>query len=285
MSRWLICVLAGAIVTASPSQLRLSAQTAPDGARRTSLEQTYWRVIELGGKPVPPQDAARDAHMTLEGRRLSGSDGCNRITGAYTVSGGDVTFGQIAATQMACASSSDIEQPFRDALANASRLTVSAGRLTLFNASGAKLAVFEAAAAPAAPKAAAASPVRPGPAAASPLTGTGWQLVKFNGADGKAVVPDVGGKYAIEFGNNGQFRARVDCNRGTGTWRSSGPNQLEFGPLGLTRSRCPAGSMHDQLVQDWPKIRTYAIRSGHLFVALMTDGSTYEFEPIAAARP
>jgi heat shock protein HslJ len=285
MLRWLSCVLAGVFVTVLPLSTPVFAQAAADGARRTSLEQTYWRVIELGGKPVPAEDAARDAHLTLEGRRLSGSDGCNRITGSYTVSGGDVTFGQIAATQMACASSSAIEKPFRDALANASRLTVSGGRLTLFNASGAKLAVFEAAAAPAAAKAAAAPATRPGPAVASPLTGTGWQLVKFNGADGKAVVPDVGGKYAIEFGNNGQFRARVDCNRGTGTWRSLGPNQLEFGPLGLTSSRCPPGSMHEQFVQDWPKIRTYAIRNGHLFVALMTDGSTYEFEPIASAKP
>ena len=284
MPRWLTGVLAVIVVGVAASH-RASAQ-APDGARRTSLEQTYWKVIELAGKPVPAQDAARDAHIILEGRRFSGSDGCNRISGGYTVSGGDVTFGAIATTQMACASSSAIERPFRDALANASRLTVSAGRLTLMSASGARLAVFEAGAPPEPPKAAAATPpARPPAGNNSPLTGTGWQLVKFSGADGKAVLPDVGAKYAIEFGNNGQFRARVDCNRGTGTWRSSGPNQVEFGPLGLTRARCPVGSMHDQIVQDWPKIRTYAIRNGHLFLALMTDGSTYEFEPIAAAKP
>ena len=284
MPRWLTGVFA-AIVIAVPLRQQASAQTQ-DGARRTPLEQTYWRVVELAGKPVSAQDAARDAHIILEGRRFSGSDGCNRITGGYTVSGGDVTFGAVAATQMTCASASVIERPFRDALANASRLTVSAGRLTLMSASGARLAVFEAAAPPAPPKAEATTPAaRPPASNNSPLTGTGWQLVKFNGADGKAVLPDVGGKYAIEFGNNGQFRARVDCNRGQGTWRSSAANQVEFGPLGLTTARCPVGSMHDQMVQNWPKIRTYAIRNGHLFLALMTDGSTYEFEPIPAAKP
>jgi hypothetical protein len=28
------------------------------------------------------------------------------------------------------------------------------------------------------------------------------------------------------------------CNRGRGTWKSAGPNQLQFGPLALTRAMC-----------------------------------------------
>lgn len=42
--------------------------------------------------------------------------------------------------------------------------------------------------------------------------------------------------------------ARIDSNRGRGTWKSTGPRQIEFGPLALTRARCAPGSLHDQIV-------------------------------------
>jgi len=260
---------------------------AQSEVRRTTLEQTYWKAIELGGKAVTAPDASREASIVLQDRRVTGSDGCNRITGSYTVSGGDVTFGQIAETRMACATSAGTERAFRDALAAATRLTVASGRLTLFNASGAKVAVFEAGAPPSPPKAAAPPPA-PKPVASSPLNGTGWQLVKFQGGDGRTIAPDVKGMYAFELATGGRLRARVDCNRGTGTWTSSGPSQVQFGPLALTTARCPPGSMHDQIVKDFPRIRSYVIRYGHLFLSLMADGGTYEFEPltpVAESKP
>ncbi|MCA1558983.1 MAG: META domain-containing protein [Acidobacteria bacterium] len=108
---------------------------------------------------------------------------------------------------------------------------------------------------------------------------TSWQLVKFQGSDDTALTPDDGAKYTIEFGAGGRLTARVDCNRGRGTWKSSGSNQLQFGPLALTRAKCPAGSMHDQFVKQWGHIRSYIIKDGHLFLSLMADGGIYEFEP------
>jgi para-nitrobenzyl esterase len=73
--------------------------------------------------------------------------------------------------------------------------------------------------------------------------------------------------------------ARVDCNRGRGTWESSGAGQLTLGPLALTRAMCPSGSLHDQIVRQWSYIRSYVLKDGHLFLALMADGGIYEFEP------
>ena len=32
---------------------------------------------------------------------------------------------------------------------------------------------------------------------------------------------------------------------------------LEFGPLALTRAMCPVGSLHDELVRQWPYVRSY----------------------------
>jgi para-nitrobenzyl esterase len=116
------------------------------------------------------------------------------------------------------------------------------------------------------------------------LAGTLWQLVNFQGSDGTTLRPDDGSKYTIEFAADGQLAARVDCNRGRATWQSAG-SQLQFGPLALTRALCPAGSLHDQIVKQWSYIRSYVIRNGHLFLALMADGGIYEFEPASAARP
>ena len=42
---------------------------------------------------------------------------------------------------------------------------------------------------------------------------------------------------------------------------------------------CPPGSLHDQIVKQWPYVRSYVMRDGHLFMSLMADGGIYELEP------
>jgi para-nitrobenzyl esterase len=79
--------------------------------------------------------------------------------------------------------------------------------------------------------------------------------------------------------DDGSLIARIDCNRGRGSWKSSGPSQVAFGPLALTRAKCPPGSLHDQLIKQWPYVRSYILKDGHLFLSLMADGGIYEFEP------
>jgi heat shock protein HslJ len=126
----------------------------------------------------------------------------------------------------------------------------------------------------------------PGPAqnGAAGLGGTSWQLVKFQSSDEKILMPDAPAKYTIAFGTDGSVSARIDCNRGRGTWNSSEPNQLQFGPLALTRAMCPPGSIHDRIVKDWEFVRSYTLKDGHLFLALMADGGIYEFAPIGGSE-
>lgn len=111
------------------------------------------------------------------------------------------------------------------------------------------------------------------------LAGTSWRLVRFEGGDGTVLTPDDPSKYTLAFVPGGRLIARIDCNRGTGTWRSSGPSHLEFGPLALTRVMCPPGSLHDHLVKQLPYVRSYVLRDGHLYLSLMADGGIYELEP------
>ena len=73
-----------------------------------------------------------------------------------------------------------------------------------------------------------------------------WQLVKFEGGDGSVLTPDDRTKYTLAFDAKRGVAVRVDCNRGQVTWKSSGANQLQLGPLALTRAMCPPGSLHDR---------------------------------------
>ncbi|HWH46209.1 MAG TPA: META domain-containing protein [Burkholderiales bacterium] len=115
--------------------------------------------------------------------------------------------------------------------------------------------------------------------AADDLSGTAWQLVKFQGGDDTLLTPDDKSKYTLEFSAGGALSARIDCNRGRGTWKSSAKGQLEFGPMALTRAMCAAGSLHDRMVKQLPYVRSYVLKDGHLFLSLMADGGIYEFEP------
>lgn len=125
----------------------------------------------------------------------------------------------------------------------------------------------------------------PGELSSPPLQGTSWQLVRFQGGDDTTLTPGERADYTIEFGADGQLIARIDCNRGRGTWTSNGPSQLQFGPLALTRAACPPGSLHDHILKQWGYIRSYVMQDGRLFLSLMADGGIYEFEPVKTTNP
>jgi len=124
----------------------------------------------------------------------------------------------------------------------------------------------------------------PNPTAANELAGTSWKLVKFQGGDDTTSVPDDGSKYTITFGRNGRVTARVDCNRGSSTWRSPRANELQFGSWSMTRARCSPGSLHDKIVTEGAHVRSYSIKDGHLFLSGMAAGGFYELEPLTPGR-
>jgi len=97
--------------------------------------------------------------------------------------------------------------------------------------------------------------------------------------DGTLLTPDDKAKYTLAFAADGVMSARVDCNRARAGWKSSGPNQLEFGPIAATRAQCPPGSLHDQIMRQLPNVRSYLMKDGQLFLSLMADGGVYRFEP------
>ena len=120
-------------------------------------------------------------------------------------------------------------------------------------------------------------------AAAGSLAGTSWRLVKIMSMDDTTYTPEDPSLYTLEFGNDGSMRLQADCNRGTGSWSSESPGQLQFGVIAATQAQCPPSSLHDQYLAQFQWVRSYVTEGGHLFLATMADGSIVEFEPIAAA--
>lgn len=113
----------------------------------------------------------------------------------------------------------------------------------------------------------------------SSFTGTTWQLVRFEGGDDTVLVPDDRSRYTLRFESDGRLAARIDCNRGIGTWKSPEPGRLELGQMATTRAMCAPGSLHDRIVKTLPYVRSYVMKDGRLFLSLMADGGVYELEP------
>jgi heat shock protein HslJ len=117
------------------------------------------------------------------------------------------------------------------------------------------------------------------------LSGTAWQLVKFQGPDERTFTPDDKSKYTIKFGADGRVVARVDCNRASSTWRATAKGELQFGSWSRTSARCGAGSLHDQIVTEGAAVSSFAIKDGHLFLSGMAGGGYYDHERPRIAFP
>src|SRR5262245_20576460 len=110
------------------------------------LEGTYWKAIELEGKPVPSRASVREIYLLLQERgQVYGSDGCNRVAGIYRVNDTAVRFSEMTATRVACIDEANIAVAFRDALKRARRLMVAGEHLQLFDSADRRVAVFLAA--------------------------------------------------------------------------------------------------------------------------------------------
>jgi para-nitrobenzyl esterase len=110
------------------------------------------------------------------------------------------------------------------------------------------------------------------------LEGTSWRLVQIASSNNTTRAAIDRSRYTIGFGAAGVLNVRFDCNRGRGSWKSTGLGNLTFGTIELTRAMCPVGSLHDELVRQWPYVRSYLLKDGRLYLALMADGGTIEFE-------
>ena len=132
-------------VGTSPSSAAPADKPAKESAT-VALEDTEWTLTSLGGTPVQSASAQQQPSIVLESRshRVSGSGGCNRITGGYELQGDHLIFNQMASTMMACVSGMDTEEVFLDALKQVRGWKITDNDLELVDATGHPLAQFQA---------------------------------------------------------------------------------------------------------------------------------------------
>lgn len=114
------------------------------GDAGTGLGNTRWRPVRIGDRDVVVTGQEREPWIMLEPRylRVTGSGGCNRISGNYDVGEGTLTFGKLATTMMACPTM-DTEAEFIRALENTRRYRVRGRTLDLMDGGGRVLVRLE----------------------------------------------------------------------------------------------------------------------------------------------
>ncbi len=102
-----------------------------------------WTLTEIAGAaPKSPKPAFID--FAADGKKASGSLGCNRFTGTFHFDGPNLSFGPLAATRRACTGDAGAtERAFSRALGETKRLQLFEGQLTLSDEMGKKLAVLK----------------------------------------------------------------------------------------------------------------------------------------------
>lgn len=129
-----------------------------------SLIGPTWAAVELAGRPVPAEPAARQPTIQFVANgRVAGTDGCNRISAPYVLKGDRIAFGPMIATRMACPGAEEVAGRFSKAIEGTAGWRIAGGRLEFYGATGTPLVIF----APR-PEPGAAGPPAPAPPAASP---------------------------------------------------------------------------------------------------------------------
>lgn len=122
-----------------PATERASDESAAELTRSWGLERLHGKVLT----PPDRKEVAATLALSPEGE-ASGDGGCNRFSVSYELRNGDLSFGTITATKMACPDVMDIERGFFEALNETRGYRLEDGRLELLDGEGATLAVLNA---------------------------------------------------------------------------------------------------------------------------------------------
>lgn len=116
------------------------------GRGDSTLENTYWKLVEADGQAIATPANAREVHMTLtsdgDKRMLKGHAGCNGLGGDFTLEGEKIKF-QAITTRMFCEAQMEVENLFTRMLTDADNYRIEGKTLELYKGD-ALLGKFEA---------------------------------------------------------------------------------------------------------------------------------------------
>lgn len=233
------------------------AACAPAGSQAGGGDLTgkVWALTALNGQPLVAGTGI-SAQFTSDGK-VSGSAGCNRYTGKYSVSGSSITFDpSMATTMMACGQPvMEQESAYLKMLGAAKTYTVKGDQLTFTGADNTTLATYK--------------------AQTQDLAGANWEAIGYNNGKQAVVSVMLGTTITASFGKDGNLTGNAGCNDYNGSYTVNG-NQITIGPLATTRKFCndPAGVM-DQETQYLAALGTAATYQveGNTLELRTTDGA------------
>ena len=129
-----------------------------------------------------------------------------------------------------------------------------------------------------------------GPEKPVDLTGTTWELLSIESMsleeEPSTTIVDPS-KYTVTFGEDGRAAFRVDCNRGSSSWRSDAAmgdsGSLTLGPIALTRMLCPQPSVDARVAAALDAVRSYLLSDAQLHLSLEADGGIMHWQPAQTA--
>ncbi|MBN8821885.1 MULTISPECIES: META domain-containing protein [unclassified Spirosoma] len=114
--------------------------------QKLTLLQDIWVLTEFQGKAITADASRREVprlEISLTEGRVTGTTGCNRLSGPVKADTRQIVFGPLITTKMACiGAAGDLESPFLNALNAPLSYQIGSGRLTLLQ-NGAALMVFK----------------------------------------------------------------------------------------------------------------------------------------------
>jgi heat shock protein HslJ len=122
------------------------------------------------------------------------------------------------------------------------------------------------------------TPVPAGP----PIAGTSWFWRSFIKADGSQTTITEYDNYVLEFLAGGMVSVLADCNKGSGTYRTSG-TQITIQVSAATQASCGSESLGTQYITQLNASFAYAVQNGVL--ALFSNDGTMNFGPTVLVTP
>lgn len=200
-----------------------ACSSVQQNAEPPSLDGTAWVLSGLPGRSVL---GGQPATMQFQSGKVSGTDGCNRYTAAYTSKAGALEVSPGAMTRMACPEDRMQQaDAFVAALTGAKRYRVGSGKLDLLGADGAVLATLV--------------------KQVQELGGTSWKATGINNGKGGVVSVAAGSTVSLAFGSDGRASGSAGCNNFTASYTADG-SSLRFGPAAATRKMCAEAGVMEQ---------------------------------------
>ena len=121
-------------------------ETCGTSASAPPLRDTRWKLTRLAGKPVILAERQQEAYLIFRAgdNGVTGSTGCNNLTGTYRLNANALNMSGIAVTRMACAQGMDVEAALFTALGKVVGWKIAGQNLELLDGGNAVVARFQA---------------------------------------------------------------------------------------------------------------------------------------------